>query len=100
MSELVHHDVADGITKAGQGSELALMIAKAFEQGMLNASSGRGGMPECWICPIAAPGAKRLAMTMLRVDSVCSAPSPRTIFTCHGSTIVAVPSTTSTPRPV
>lgn len=54
-------DLADGIAKAGQGSELALMIAKAFEQGNLNGSTGRGGMPELWICPIAAPGGVSVA---------------------------------------
>ncbi len=47
-------DVADAITKCGQGSELALMAAKAFEQGLLNKATGRGGMPELWACPIAA----------------------------------------------
>jgi phage tail sheath gpL-like len=48
-------DVADAITKFGQGSELALMAAVAFAQGILNAAQGRGGMPELWACPIAAP---------------------------------------------
>ncbi len=57
-------DLADGIVKAGQGSELALMIAKAFEQGNLNGSSGRGGMPELWICPQAAPAGNAAAQTL------------------------------------
>lgn len=48
-------DETDAITKLGQGSEIHLMCAKAFQQGALNASSGRGGMPELWACPIAAP---------------------------------------------
>ena len=58
---------ADGVTKAGQGSELALMVAKAFEQGALNASTNRGGQPEVWICPIAAPGASVAAAQTLTV---------------------------------
>lgn len=60
-------DGADGITKAGQGSELALMVAKAFEQGELNRSTNRGGQPEVWICPIAAPGASVAAAQTLTV---------------------------------
>lgn len=79
-------DVADGITKAGQGSELALMIAKAFEQGMLNASSGRGGMPECWICPIAAPGASVAAAETITV-TVTTAVAGNVVLRIAGRTI-------------
>ncbi len=57
-------DLADAITKAGQGSELALMAAKAIEQGLLNSSSGRGGMPEIWLCPIAPPAGVAAAQTL------------------------------------
>jgi phage tail sheath gpL-like len=57
-------DLSDAITKCGQGSELALMCAKAFEQGLLNASSSRGGTPEIWICPIAAPAGVAAAQTL------------------------------------
>lgn len=57
-------DLADAIVKAGQGSELALMCAKAFEQGLLNAAAGRGGTPEIWICPIAAPAGVAAAETL------------------------------------
>jgi phage tail sheath gpL-like len=60
-------DLADAITKFGQGSELALMCAIAFAQGNLNGSSGRGGMPELWACPIAAPGASVAAAQTLTV---------------------------------
>lgn len=60
-------DLADAITKAGQGSELALMAAKAFEQGLLNQASGRGGMPEVWLCPIAEPGVSVAAAQTLTV---------------------------------
>lgn len=56
-------DAADGIAKAGQGSELALMVAKAFEQGDLNRQQ-RGGQPEVWICPIAPPAGVAAAQTM------------------------------------
>ena len=58
------YDLADAITKAGQGSELALMAAKAFEQGALNASQNRGGQPEVWLCPIAAPAGVAAAQTL------------------------------------
>lgn len=60
-------DLQDAIAKAGQGSELALMCAKAFEQGLINGSSGRGGTPEVWICPIAEPGASVAAAQTLTV---------------------------------
>lgn len=81
-------DVADGITKAGMGSELALMVAKAFEQGMLNQSTGRGGMPECWICPIAAPGASVAAAETITV-TVTTAVAGNVVLRIAGRTIYA-----------
>lgn len=58
-------DEIDGRGKAGQGSELALMIAKAFEQGALNRAGGGGaGQPEIWICPIAAPSGAAAVQTL------------------------------------
>lgn len=60
-------DVNDAIAKCGVGSELALMAAKAIEQGLLNQSLGRGGIPEIWACPIVAPsggGAVAAAQTL------------------------------------
>lgn len=54
-------DVNDAITKCGIGSEAALMAAKGFEQGLLNQSSGRGGIPEIWACPITAPAGGAVA---------------------------------------
>jgi phage tail sheath gpL-like len=59
-------DLADAITKAGQGSELALMAAIAFAQGNLNGEDGHG-CPEIWLCPIAAPGASVAAAQTLTV---------------------------------
>lgn len=57
-------DLADAIAKTGLGSELYLMAAKAFETGTLNASTGRGGQPEVWICPIAAPAGVAAVQTL------------------------------------
>lgn len=79
-------DLADAITKAGQGSELALMCAKGFEQGLLNGSSGRGGTPEIWICPIAAPGASVAAAQTLTV-TVTTAVAGTVIIRIAGRTI-------------
>jgi phage tail sheath gpL-like len=59
-------DESDGRTKAGQGSELALMIAKSFEQGRKNAAEAAvaAGQPEVWICPIAAPSGAAAVQTL------------------------------------
>lgn len=79
-------DIADAITKFGQGSELALMAAKAFEQGILNAATGRGGMPELWACPIAAPGASVAAEETLTVV-VTTAVAGNVVLRIAGRTI-------------
>jgi phage tail sheath gpL-like len=79
-------DLSDAITKAGQGSELALMCAKAFEQGLINASTGRGGTPEIWICPIAAPGASVAAAQTLTV-TVTTAVAGTVVLRIAGRTI-------------
>jgi phage tail sheath gpL-like len=80
-------DVNDAITKFGQGSEMHLMAAKAFEQGILNAQVNRGAsMPELWGCPIAAPGASVAAAETLTV-TVTTAVAGNVIIRIAGRTL-------------
>jgi phage tail sheath gpL-like len=80
-------DVADAITKFGQGSELALMAAKAFEQGLLNQSVGRGGMPELWACPIAAVAGGAVAAAETLTVTVTTALAGTVVLRIAGRTI-------------
>ena len=52
-------DEDDADTRAGRGSELALMLRKMFEQ-----SSLQGASPEIWACRIAAPAGVAAANTI------------------------------------
>jgi phage tail sheath gpL-like len=79
---------SDAITLFGQGSEMHLMAAKAFEQGLLNEAAGRGGMPELWGDPIAAPsgGGTAAAIETLTV-TVTTATAGNSVLRIAGRTL-------------
>ena len=80
-------DTADAITKFGKGSELALMAAKAFEQGNINQAYGYGGMPELWGCSIAPPTGVAASSTL--TVTVTTATAGTVVFRIAGRTLFA-----------
>jgi phage tail sheath gpL-like len=75
-------DDTDGDTKAGAGSELALMARKAFEQARM-----QGTQPEIWICPIAEPGSGTANTTTFTFTGPATADG-NAIFRVAGRTLI------------